>query len=59
MKVTAPLYGQFLVRSQVNYKGMCLANHLDGLTHDNMHYFLKTQRFTLRQLGSKCDLKWC
>ena len=48
MKVTAPLYGQFLVRSQVNYKGMCLANHLDGLTHDNMHYFLKTQRFTLR-----------
>ena len=50
MKVTAQLYGQFLVGSQVNYTGTYLADHLDGLTHDNVRYFLKTKRFTPRQL---------
>ena len=50
MRVTAQLYGQFLVSSQVNYTGTYLADHLDGLTHDNVRYFLKTQRFTPRQL---------
>ncbi len=50
MKVTAQLYGQFLVSSQVNYTGTYLAEHLEGLTHDNVRYFLKNQRFTPRQL---------
>ena len=50
MKVTAQLYGQFLVSSQVNYTGTYLADHLDGLTHDNVRYFLKTRHFTPRQL---------
>ncbi|WP_188563933.1 transposase, partial [Hymenobacter frigidus] len=50
MKVTAQLYGQFLVSSQVNYTGTYLADHLDGLTHDNVGYFLKTSHFTPRQL---------
>ena len=50
LKVTAQLYGQFLVNSQVNYTGTYLADHLDGLTHDNVRYFLKTRRFTPRQL---------
>ena len=50
MKVTAQLYGQFLMSSQVNYTGTYLADYLDGLTHDNVRYFLKTQRFTPRQL---------
>ena len=50
MKVTAQLYGQFLVSSQVNYTGTYLADHLDGLTHDNAGYFLKTSHFTPRQL---------
>ena len=50
MKVTAPLYGQFLMSSQVNYAGTYLAEHLEGLTHDNVRYFLKTKRFTPRQL---------
>ena len=40
MRVNAQLYGQFLVSSQVNYTGPYLANHLDGLTHDNGRYFL-------------------
>jgi len=50
MKVTAQLYGQFLVSSPVNYTGTYLADHLEGLTHDNVRYFLKTSRFRPRQL---------
>ena len=50
MKVPAQLYGQFLVSSQVNYTGTYLADHLEGLTHDNVRYFLKTSHFTPRQL---------
>ena len=46
MKLTVQLYGQFLMSSQVNYTGMYLADHLDELTHDNVRYFLKNQRFT-------------
>ena len=44
MKVTAQLYGQFLLSSQVNYTGTYLADHLEGLTHDNVQYFLRTKR---------------
>ena len=50
MKVTAQLYGQFLGSSQVNYPGTYLADHLEGLMHDNVRYFLKTRHFTPRQL---------
>jgi hypothetical protein len=50
MKVTAQLYGQFLMIIQVNYAGTDLAEHLKGLTHDNVRYFLKTKRFPPRQL---------
>ena len=50
MKVTAQLYGQFLVSSQMNYTGTYLADHLAGLSYDNVRYFFKTQRFTPRQL---------
>jgi hypothetical protein len=34
----------------VNYTGTYLAEHLSGLQHDNVQYFLKTTRFTPRQL---------
>ena len=34
----------------MNYTGTYLAEHLEGLSHDNVRYFLKTQRFTPRQL---------
>ena len=45
VKMTAQFYGQFLMISQVLYTGTYLADHLGGLTHDNVHYFLKTQRW--------------
>jgi hypothetical protein len=50
MKVTAQLCGQFLLSSQVNYTGTYLADHLAGLTHDNVTYLLKTSRFAPRQV---------
>ena len=36
MRVTAQLYGLFLMSSKVNYTGTCLVDHLHGLTHDNV-----------------------
>ena len=36
MKVTAQVYEQFLLSSQVDYTGTYLADHLAGLTHDNV-----------------------
>lgn len=50
MKVTAQIYGQFLLSSQINYTGTYLADHFEGLTHDNVQYFLKTSRFAPRQI---------
>ena len=50
MKVTAPFYGQFLVNSQVNCTGTCLADHLDGSTHDNVSYSQNNSHLTLHQL---------
>jgi hypothetical protein len=50
LKVTAQLYGQFLLSSQINYTGTYLADHFEGLTHDNVQYFLKTSRFAPRQV---------
>lgn len=48
--MTAQLYGQFLLSSQVNYTGTYLADHFEGLTHDNVQYFLKTSHFAPRQI---------
>ena len=48
--MTAQLYGQFLVSSQVNCTGTNLADHIDGLMHNNVDYSLNTSHFTPRQL---------
>jgi len=50
MKVTLELYGQFLLSSQLNYTCTYLADHFEGLTHDNVQYFLKSNRFAPRQI---------
>lgn len=50
MKMTARLYGQFLLSSHINYTCTYLADHLADLTHDNVQYFLKTSRFSPRQI---------
>lgn len=53
MKATLDLYGQFLLSSQINYTCTFLADHLEGLTHDNVQYFLKTNRFSPRQIWKR------
>ena len=50
MKMSADLYGQFLLSSQVNYTGTYLADHLKELTHDQVQYFVKKQCVAPRQL---------
>lgn len=53
MKATLDLYGQFLLSSQINYTCTFLADHLEGLTHDNVQYFLKNKRFSPRQIWQR------
>lgn len=53
MKMTIDLYGQFLLSSQINYTCTYLAEHFQGLTHDNVQYFLKTSRFTPRMIWQR------
>ncbi len=61
MKVTAQLYGQFLLSSQINYTCTYLAAHMEGLTHDNVQYFLKASRFAPRQIWQQVrhQIKLC
>jgi hypothetical protein len=61
LKVTAQLYGQFLLSSQINYTCTYLAAHMEGLTHDNVQYFLKASRFALRQIWQQVrhQIKLC
>lgn len=44
------LYGQFLLSSQINYTCTYLADHFDGLSHDNVQYFLSQARIRPRDL---------
>ena len=53
MKATLEVYGQFLLSSQINYTCTYLADHFEGLKHDNIQYFLKTSRFTPRQIWQR------
>lgn len=50
MKMTKELYGQFLLSSHINYTCTYLADHFDGLTHDNVQYFLARERIAPRDL---------
>jgi hypothetical protein len=50
MKMTIEIYGQFLLSSQINYTCTYLSEHLEGVTHDNVNYFLKTTKLSPRQL---------
>jgi hypothetical protein len=53
MKASLEIYGQFLLSSQINYTCTYLADHFQGLKHDNLQYFLKSSRFTPRQLWQR------
>ncbi len=53
MKVTIDLYGQFLLSSQINYTCTYLAEHFEGLGHDNVQYFLQHSHFTPRMVWQR------
>lgn len=48
MKMTKEIYGQFLLSSQINYTCTYLADHLEGINHDNVSYFLKREDLSPR-----------
>jgi hypothetical protein len=48
MKMTKEIYGQFLLSSQINYTSTYLAEHLEGIHHDNVQYFLRTSELSPR-----------
>ena len=50
MKMNKELYGQFLLSSQINYTCTYLADHFDGLTHDNVNYYLSTAAVRPREV---------
>jgi SRSO17 transposase len=41
MKTTLELYGQYLLNTQINYTCTNLADHVEDLSHDSVHRFLK------------------
>jgi hypothetical protein len=47
VKATLELYGQFLLSSQINYTCTFLADHLEGLTHDNVLPIARATPFKL------------
>ncbi len=46
--MTKEIYGQFLLSSQINYTCTYLAEHLEGLSHDKVNYFLHTENLSPR-----------
>lgn len=42
------IYGQFLLSTQINYTSTYLADHLEGINHDNVQYFLRTEGLSPR-----------
>jgi hypothetical protein len=48
MKMNKEIYGQFLLSSQINYTSTYLADHLEGINHDNVQYFLRTEKLSPR-----------
>lgn len=53
MNTTRELYCQYLLSSQINYTCTNLANHFQGLSHDDVHRYLKEEKLTPRLLWEK------
>lgn len=53
MKVTAMMYGQFLVNSLTNFTGTFFADTVDGLDHNSVYRYLKSERLTPRMVFDK------
>lgn len=55
MKVTAISYGQFLINSQFNFTGTYMADTVDGLQHDSVYRYLKSDKLTPRLVWDKAQ----
>lgn len=53
MKVTAITYGQFLINSHLNFTGTYFAGTVDGLEHDSVYRYLKSDKLTPRIVWEK------
>jgi hypothetical protein len=53
MQVTAVRYGQFLVNSHTNFTGTYMAETVEGLQHDSVYRYLKTDKLTPRVVWEK------
>lgn len=53
MKTTRQIYCQYLLSSQINYTCTNLAEHLEGLDHNSVYRYLKTEKLTPRLLWEK------
>jgi Transposase DDE domain len=46
MKTTLEIYGQYLLNTQINYTCTNLADHVEKLSHDSVHRFLKDSQLS-------------
>ncbi|CAG0930576.1 hypothetical protein TFLX_01837 [Thermoflexales bacterium] len=46
--ITKQQYVEYLISTVVNYTGRRLAEHLDGVSHDVITDYLRTERLTVR-----------
>jgi len=53
MKTAIDMYCQYLLSTQVNYTCTYFADHLEGLSHDSVHRFLRDEKLSPRLLWEK------
>jgi len=53
VKTTRQIYCQYLLSSQINYTCTNLAEHLEGLDHNSVYRYLKSEKLTPRLLWEK------
>lgn len=50
LKTTRQIYCQYLLSGQINYTCTNLAEHLEGLDHNSVYRYLKSEKLTPRLL---------
>ena len=53
MMTTRRIYCQYLLSSQIKYTCTNLADHLEGLDHNNVYRYLKHEKLTLALISEK------
>lgn len=53
MKTTLEIYGQYLLNTHINYTCTNLADHVEELSHDSVHRFLKDSKLSPRMVWDR------